>query len=462
MKSKTYLVPLIIALVTWVVSLRPNVSLATSIPLPFAALWSVRAAPAFSPLSSAMPTSTRGDGAVVLLAPDSPASAQNPAFSPDGRTLLFTLFHRGYNAGPAGLYLLALGGGPPVALLDEADHNSVNLPGSTWNAIVSRIAFSSDRLDTDEIWTIAPNGSNLYRVTSHSSPYFFIEPSFSPDGQWIVFEVDTDASEDRQQGSIWKVRADGTGLAQLTDGPGRGTDDRQPNWSPAGDRILFQRRVPVSGDWNLYTMAPDGSDVRQATTAPSSDTDASWSPDGRWIVYSSDYGGLPAPNIFIVPAEGGAPIRVTRDAAHEDSAPSWSPDGTWIAFESHPGQDENMPASLWLICLLNMSTASMNFGFDGTTHTLYISNIQFLGGAYTVAWKLNLTNGNWDMAVDNQAALDTGGIIDFSRASVGFSGCLEMTIRDFILQGRAYIACWKLDTTNGDWVLIGIGESCSL
>lgn len=50
----------------------------------------------------------RPDGAVRLYAPEGPASAQNPAFSPDGQTILFTLFHRGYNAGPAGLYLLAL------------------------------------------------------------------------------------------------------------------------------------------------------------------------------------------------------------------------------------------------------------------------------------------------------------------------------------------------------------------
>ncbi|MCP4655394.1 MAG: hypothetical protein GY856_08245 [bacterium] len=299
----------------------------------------------------------RADGALRLYAPAAGASAQNPAFSPDGGTVLFTLFHEGYNDGPAGLYLLSLlvscPSGDPVALLDEPDQDSVNLPGSSWNAATGRITFASDRRDNDEVWTMAADGSDLRRVT-HTAAGYAIEPSFSPDGRWIVFEIDTEAPEPQQQGSIWAVRADGTGLrrvppAKVTDGPGAGTDDRQPNWSPRGDRILFQRRTPGSDDWNLFTMAPDGSDLQPVITAPSSDTDASWSPDGERIVFSSDYGGLGTPNLFVVAAAGGTPLRVTRDAAYEDGAPSWSGDGEWIAFESHLSQDEETPAGLWRI-----------------------------------------------------------------------------------------------------------------
>ncbi|MFQ5409220.1 MAG: TolB family protein, partial [Anaerolineales bacterium] len=108
-----------------------------------------------------------------------------------------------------------------------------------------------------------------------------------------------------------------------------------------------QRHAPGSENWDIYTIAPDGSDLQQVTTAPSSDTDASWSPDGRSIVYSSDHGNLTMPNIFVIPATGGAPIRATHNSLNEDGAPSWSPDGRWIAFESHPGQDEDTPSALW-------------------------------------------------------------------------------------------------------------------
>ncbi|NOZ20433.1 MAG: hypothetical protein GXP25_05020, partial [Planctomycetes bacterium] len=174
----------------------------------------------------------RSDGAQLLYAPSSPESAQNAVFSPDGGTVLFTIFHQGYNDGPAGLYTVSTTGGTPTALLNEAGQDSVSVPGSSWNAKTGRVAFTSDRQDTDEIWTMASDGSGLFRVTTHTTNTYFLEPSFSPDGQWIVFEEDTNAPEAQQQGSIWKVKADGTGLARLTNGPANGTDDRLPNWSP--------------------------------------------------------------------------------------------------------------------------------------------------------------------------------------------------------------------------------------
>ncbi len=301
----------------------------------------------------------------LVFKPSGGASAQNACFSPDGRTILFTLFHEGYNDGPAGLYIVSAEGGRPTAILDEPDTDNVNLPGTSWNAATNRIAFASDREDVDEVWTAAPTGRDLVRVTRHLGPRHFIEPSFSPDGRWIAFEVGSDVSEEKQTGSIFKVRAHGLGLKRLTPGAAVGgppTDDRLPNWSPKGDRILFQRRKPGSDDWDIWTMTPDGKDRRAVTgmsagrdssttrSSPSSDTDASWSPDGRWICHSSDYGGLAAPNIFIIAADGGRPTRVTNSSTHEHAAPSFSPDGRWIAFESHPIRDGvESAASLWRV-----------------------------------------------------------------------------------------------------------------
>ena len=330
----------------------------------------------YPPPMPSLPAGTRPDGAIRLTTPPAGASDQNPAFSPDGSRLVFTRFESGYNLGPAGLFLLDLSSLQATRLTPVEDQDNVNLPGASWLAGEGggRIVFASDRLEADDLWRIAPDGTDFTRITTHSSPPWYIEPSWSPapveggiGGQWIVFEAENDSSDEQRQGSIWKVRADGTGLTQLTDGPGGGTDDRQPNWSPAGDRILFQRRSPGSDDWNIYTIAPDGSDLRQVTTSPASDTDASWSSDGACIVYSSDHTGLSGPNIFVIAATGGQPTRVTFSDTAEDGAPSWSPTppedaagGAWIAFESHESQNEDSPTALWRISVTDSLCGGAN------------------------------------------------------------------------------------------------------
>ena len=108
--------------------------------------------------------------------------------------------------------------------------------------------------------------------------------------------------------------------------------------------------VRPDGQWDIFTIAPDGSDLQNVTDNPAADeTDASWSPNGTWIVYSTDDGDLPVPNLFAIPATGGQPVRVTFPERHADGAPSWSPDGKWIVFESHEEQDGDTPAALWRI-----------------------------------------------------------------------------------------------------------------
>jgi len=290
----------------------------------------------------------RDDGAIKLNIILS-GSIQNPVFGPNGMEIIYTLFHEGYNCGPAGIYRSGAFGDNSIKLIDEDGYDSVNLPGASWNYISNIITFASDRKGPDEIWTMSIDGSDLKQITRHNEPGYYIEPSFSPDGQWIVFEADTTEPDESQQGSIYKIRIDGTELTKLTDGPAAGTDDRQPNWSSTGDMILFQRRIPGSNNWDIYIIHPDGSNIRKITISDSSDTDASFSPDGKWIVYSSDYGSLEMPNIFVISTSGGTPIRITNSVTNEDGAPSWSPNGKWIAFESHQGSDEEKPATLWRI-----------------------------------------------------------------------------------------------------------------
>ena len=291
----------------------------------------------------------RPDGAERLTSPPPGASDQNPAFAPDGRRLVFTRFENGYNQGPAGLFLLDLETGQASRLTPFEDQDNVNLPGSSWNAVNNRILLASDRLESNDIWRIAPDGSDFSRITNHSGLPWYFEPSWSPDGAWIVFEVrQPGGSEDGSLGRIWKVRADGSQLTRLIDNALY--DDRQPNWSPDGNAILFQRRALPDGQWDIYVIDLNGGGLYNVTNSGDVDeTDASWAPDSTKIVVSSNTGGRALANIFAYSLAGGGVQRITVSSSVEDGAPSWSPDGAWVAFESHESSSEISPSALWRI-----------------------------------------------------------------------------------------------------------------
>ncbi len=287
---------------------------------------------------------TRTDGALPLALPAS-GSLQNPAWSPDSGKLLFTRFANGYNTGPADLLVFDLMTEFTRTLVSDGSDN-VNLPGSAWNRVTGYIVFASSRGPHDEIYAIYVDGraNDEWQVTDRDDRAAY-EASFSPDGDWIVFE--SHPLEVEGNGIITQYKIDGSQpYRALT---AAGDDCRQPNWSPAGDLIVYQKFA--DNQWDLWTMTPSGSNHRKITTGPGDKTDASFSPDGKWIVYSSDEGKLDYANLFIIPSGGGEPVRLTTHSGY-DGAPSWSPDGRRIAFESAPGDpEESNGTSLWQIAV---------------------------------------------------------------------------------------------------------------
>ncbi len=285
---------------------------------------------------------SRVDGAYKLSISDA-GSLQNPAWSPDDGSIVFTRFINGYNEEPADLMIFDLRSGVSRLIVSDGNGN-INLPGSCWNPITHRIVFSSTREPHDEIFVIDENGNpgDEVRITEREGEVAY-EPSFSPDGQWVVFEshiLDVEGN-----GIISKYKIDGTEPYQmLTD---LDNDCRQPNWSPLGEHILYQQFS--KGQWDIWLMDTDGANKRILTSGEGDKTDASFSPDGDWIVYSSDEDGIQFANLFIIPVAGGKSIRVT-DYDGYDGAPSWSSDERTIAFESYPGDpDDSSGTTLWAI-----------------------------------------------------------------------------------------------------------------
>lgn len=188
----------------------------------------------------------------------------------------------------------------------------------------STILFSSGRNGGFQLFTMDIDGSNVKQITDFDDPATLREPSYSPDGSRIAFNAYADGSAARD---IYVIDSDGTNLKRLTD---NGTTiDLNQVWSPNGDRIAFTSGR--DGDAEIYTMKPDGSDVKQLTHNDYADATPAWSPDGTKIAYASSPGEYA--DIYTMNADGTGKTQVT-DAPETDEFPSWSPDGSEIVFET--------------------------------------------------------------------------------------------------------------------------------
>lgn len=165
---------------------------------------------------------------------------------------------------------------------------------------------------------------------------FDANPSFSPDGQWVLFSS-------RRHGSIdiYRVKVDGTSLERLTNDVAY---DDQPVMAPDGRHVAFVSSRGGQADVWLLDLQTRG--VRNLTSHPGGDYRPAFSPDGQWIAFTSDresdgaqeHTGLAASfaprqqtQIFVMRADGSHVRRVTQGDTVVGGA-SWSPDGGALAF----------------------------------------------------------------------------------------------------------------------------------
>ena len=114
------------------------------------------------------------------------------------------------------------------------------------------------------------------------------DPSISPDGRTVAFWA-SDKATGQTGGSIYTIGIEDVDAeAALTERPAG--SDADPAWSPDGESIAF-RRSGADGNWDIYRMGADGSNVRPFVTGPSRDHKPTWSPDGDQLMIISNRDG---------------------------------------------------------------------------------------------------------------------------------------------------------------------------
>jgi Tol biopolymer transport system component len=140
---------------------------------------------------------------------------------------------------------------------------------------------------------------------------------------------------------LWTVRGNGTQLRRLTRAP-RDRSDYNPDWSPDGSTVVFERRVLTAPGDELYLVRADGSGLHPITSCTGdcwSDNEARWSPDGRLIAFGEASGprtdsGPAKVAIDLVNADGSGQRQLSNPPhGFEDHYPTWSAEGKTIVFQ---------------------------------------------------------------------------------------------------------------------------------
>jgi len=227
----------------------------------------------------------------------------NPSFSPDGRKIIYT----SYKKRNPDLYLRKIFTGKETPI---STRPGLNVTGA-WAPHGDRIALVMSKDCSPQLYLINIRGKELARLTK--SDAIDISPSWSPEGTHIAFVSDREGSP-----QVYIMNAGGSDVRRVTKS---GDYNVSPSWSPKGDRILYCRRDGKGPGFQIYVVNIDGTGDTRLTSEGSNEY-PHWSPDGRFITFTSNRDGKKS--VFVMRADGTLQIRLSRGRGG-DSQPVWSP-----------------------------------------------------------------------------------------------------------------------------------------
>lgn len=208
----------------------------------------------------------------------------SPAWSPDGRWVVFASSRERGRIDEWSLWIAAVGDEPaePQRLTTGA---GIDLAAS-WSPDGAALVFAStaggDGIDLWRLQLVAqgnapPRAGDLERLTAGGPDE--LDPAWSPDGKSIAYTAVAGGAS-----VIMIMRTDGTGVRPLSEGPA----DASPDWSPDGRRVVFVAPAPGRMDMDLHVIDADGRGRRHLCDDPVGDEKAPrFDADGRFVLATS-------------------------------------------------------------------------------------------------------------------------------------------------------------------------------
>jgi hypothetical protein len=162
-----------------------------------------------------------------------------------------------------------------------------------WSPDGRSIVFSRQytEMEMPELWIVGADGTGQ-RLLAQGG----LSPHWSPDGRTIAFSG---------LGGIEVISSDGTGRRAIA------VAEEGHSWSPGGNELVFTRGADV------WTMHAHGSAQRRLIRSTAEDVAADWSPDGRWILFTTDRAG--SKDVWVMRPDGSAQRRLTTHPADESA-----------------------------------------------------------------------------------------------------------------------------------------------